>query len=223
MVKNRFAVGSKRKQTISQILFDTYTIIVQDSTENPLKVSMLFLSGCFILKFLYTCVMTERMIVPPAPYIKETLTKLLEDGYKIISPGIQQRFETIPNFSLLLRNMISGFFEEAIRAEGFSGNIHSDEYWTKPIWQRRYSTIAEYERALDKQLESEMGIRYVVDMPSLLIYKKLIRRDLELKPLCHQVKKSYLGATAFVWMEHSMENQKIQRVLNLLLYESGVR
>jgi len=58
ILESPYSCGQKGKRTFSHVLCDTYAIIIQNWTEKPVKISMLFLNICFILKFLYTCTHT---------------------------------------------------------------------------------------------------------------------------------------------------------------------
>jgi len=210
-------VERKKKRTVSQILFDVYAIVLQSETNKAIGTTAFFFNMCFLLKFLYTCIMTEEIIVPPSPHIYSTLTELFSEKYKLLSPHIIRAIENYPNVVQALRQTTGQSLEVALKSEGFSENLYSNKYWTEPLWQKNNSKWTDYVKAESKSKESSEVVKWKV-IPSLRgnqagLEEKQSQTQKQRKNRCHRAKKSYNGQRDFVWLEYSSISSDIRRGL----------
>jgi len=151
--------------------------------------------------------MTEGMIVPPTPYVRETLTQLLSDKYKMMSPDIRRKYDHLPDPYLQTRKLIGTIFEETAKAEGLVGEFYSDEYWTAPIWEQIYEIHQKLATAKEKLFSSGQTIIRIArqSLQSTQIKPKYGENFAS----CHQVRKDtvntgyckYCGHVLVAWLE----------------------
>ncbi|CAL8129115.1 unnamed protein product [Orchesella dallaii] len=228
VIENRIKItiiGMKamKKRTISKILFDVYAIIIQNEASKTISVTVIFLSACALLKFIYTGIMAGEMIVPPSIHIHSTLTELFSKHYKLASPPINIHMETYPNVTFALRQTRGMYLENALNSEGFQGDIYSEKYWTEPLRERDFTNYLDFNKAtMELRVTSKVVSCNVI--PSLRGTQaglNLIQKGK--KKRCHRAKKTYNGQVDFVWVEYSIISREILRVLNSLMYDSGIR
>ncbi len=139
------------KNNLANILFDVFRMVLQRNLRKVDFVKILSLIICFFLEFFYLTVLPGNIIASPAPYVKQTVTELLRDGYKffagVLTINIQEHVFIHDNIFMQLVN------RTVTTTEGYNDDIlNPEKYW----WSALNVDDFEDTRALQKEEDWRM-------------------------------------------------------------------
>lgn len=120
---------SRIKASMFGELLNMLEIVLQQSSQNCDKLSVVVLFCCFVMRFLYECDMTGQMISPPAVQLKSTLSELLTEGYKFAKSPILAKYNIHTDFIQAL-SAVATRLEFYTKREGFMESIHLPKFWS---------------------------------------------------------------------------------------------
>ncbi|CAL8097983.1 unnamed protein product [Orchesella dallaii] len=195
-----FAKMSFLKQRISNtsdILLEISAMLLQQGMcySQGYKIAVIFTS--FLLAFFYTDDVTRKMIAPPSPSLKETLTELLDGGYKIVNHKMGDGDYAHKLYAEQLRL--------PLKAENFEGDIFSLSYW------KNYTPDANVQPETISQVM--VGGMY---QSQTLILQFGGRQN------CHVLRKMYEVGQSYM-RTFGINRHQIYKVLQRLYFDSGIR
>ncbi|CAL8135096.1 unnamed protein product [Orchesella dallaii] len=193
----KMAFLKQRISNTSDIFLEISSMLLQQGMIHSKGYKMAVIFTSFLLAFFYTDDVTGKMIAPPRPSLKETLTELLDGGYKINKQPFEEEEWRHVQFAEQLRLPLKG--------ENFGGDIFSRNYW------KNYTPDA----VIQPETISQVMVTGIFQ-PQILIMKFGGRSN------CHVLRKMYEVGQSYI-RTFAINRNQISGVLQRLYFDSGIR